>query len=685
MSNGDLVAEQAQDGEQTTSVNDPRKSYNPFKGPPAVGDFFAPYFIVKFLAPVKAEGQLIDPDTGENTTTSVTDQDQVVVDSSSDDQLKVTDLTSIFRSFITGIEVTSKGDGANEITITFDPPIEEALQMLAQRVIQMNSFCVVEWGYRGGGETIRSDRHLFHMNTQPKLEVQGTSVSLTLVGYDFFASSGMQRETLKAWPRTPEALQRLNTAAFNATEVGQTLSKISRLTPFGAQTTETEPPPPFDPGEIYDTDAKILTAIAKQNGLDTDYRYTITKTQAQLMRLDADLASGATTLEGVTDFFPAETQAAPSTIGSTLIHRTRPRGDEPDMVEQFESDWLFFTSLCEQNNCSFTVIGDMIYVADRNVATVNTVTYRLVFFSQLEMDRDIPILNLTTSAMPASFLPIPGPAREVSTVKADYDAGEETVWKKDPSSMTDQMHASDRTGAGKRNVEDNTLEMDDGKKVHASKAFRSDQTGAQVAIPGNKSNAEEMGAQLARQAEVRANENMDVTIPGVPHIAPLQNVEVTGISVFSGTYLVMEVKHRLGLQGYECDLKLQRNALAPTPAKPTPPTDDLPPGEVSASPVDDEAAAAVGAGAATAGASAATVPIPPGEKDYATSDTGLSSSEPTSREDQGIKPAAYRIPQARTSEQDALTPELEEVEPVSEADPSEWSDPTESGDPGDWR
>lgn len=453
---------------------------NPFEGQPRVGDFFSPFFTVRFLSPDSTPATHV-PDPRVPVETSVTAQGEIVV-SQGDTKIQFAEdnRTSQFRSFATRLMVTNQGGGANLCELTLEPPYEDAIRIIDQKLLQWNSIMVIEWGYTSNdaADSIISDKHYFVIQ-QPKLEMHGSDVVLTITGVDMFAYSTSKREDRRVFPRI-----------------------------------------------FFEYDTDILTAIAAKNNFRLNFSLT---TVQSLIR-----------------------QAKPLT------------NDEPAVVEQNEKDWVFFSRICEMNNCTFFTIGNTVFIVDQNVAKVQLTSYRLLFYIQPTDPRDVPMITFSTQALPQLFFP--ATSKKITVTVHNIDTGMDETTVHEPTKMSDQTQLGLRTAAGTDEADGRSIPVAPGITVIPNPAFLPTETGKHFSMPHKHTNRHEYAKRVVRNAEVLANTNAECTIPGVPHIVPQQLVRVDGVSkTFSGVYMVLKVVHRLGVDGYECDLTLIRDASTGDP------------------------------------------------------------------------------------------------------------------------
>jgi hypothetical protein len=497
-----------------------RSSDNPFTPRDAVvGDFFAPFFTIRFLSQEIQQGQNVDGDTGQETDAVIDEAGSLIFQNGeSTTKFSEDSKTTQFRSYATSLQVTNQGGGCCMVELRLEPPLDDALVMIEHKLVQFNTVLVVEWGWttNGGQDTLLSDKHYF-MTMPPKMDVKGTDVTITITGIDIFGYSSMKRETRKIYRRTaPPA---------NRTFVRPNASTIGTA----------------DDPTIYDTDFKILEALAKKNN----------------MRLNSTLAP----------VFFEKTVALP--FGLTIqvpepsglpIHKVHPVDDkDATSVEQNEKDWMFFKRICETNRCDYFTIGDAIYIVDQNIARAQPYAYRLVFWNQPQQTNDIPIYSFSTEVLPQMFMP--AEAKEVFAKSADEDEGQTKNQRVDPLTSSEMEAMGKRGAGGKSEADGRMMRVTDDTQIKPNPSYADDETGRMMSIPGGLANREETVLRIARDANSLCNTNMEVSIPGVPGLVPMQIVSVVGCSkIFSGPYLVLKVVHKITTDGYDCDVTLIRES-----------------------------------------------------------------------------------------------------------------------------
>ncbi len=289
------------------------------------------------------------------------------------------------------------------------------------------------------------------------------------------------------------------------------------------------------PRSIYPTDLSIITVIAAKNR----------------MRLDLSLVPETLLVN-----------AGPG-IGSVThpLRANKARTDVlgiTDALYQDTKDWLFFNRLVRENNCTFFVIGQKVFIVDMNTARVQAPSFRFLYYLQPETARDVPMETFSTNALTDLFVPAEAAGVRVGSVNPD--TGEVDELSFDPLTSALEQHLSGRSVSGTSVQDDRVLKLDADIQVTPLPAFSSSEVGAYYSLPHGQQNRDEAARQPSRRASLMGNTQASVTIPGVPILSPLMVVRVEGVGrVFGGNYLVQEVTHRLSNDGYSSEVKLIRD------------------------------------------------------------------------------------------------------------------------------
>ena len=251
---------------------------------------------------------------------------------------------------------------------------------------------------------------------------------------------------------------------------------------------------------------------------------------------------------------------------TSLIRQAKTSPSDPPVIEQNESDWTFLARLCDMNNATFFVHGNVMEIIDKNVSRTKKPFCRFVFFNQPQKADDVPMFGYSVNANANLFFP---PAsKEVVVHYHDPNTGDQQTVI-DPSQMPDQRFLGERTAAGPGTMDGRTLRISDTVEVIPRPLLHLDnpsgghggrRTGSRFSVPAQGTNRDEHAKLVARDAILIANTDMECSIPGVPGLVPMQNVQVDGVpKVFSGLYFVKQIVHKLDTSGYECDVSLFRD------------------------------------------------------------------------------------------------------------------------------
>jgi len=180
-----------------------------------VGDFFAPFFQVAFVA---------GDTTRVNIDTFIKDEDfttvrgpsgininipllgpSIFIDTETQKRKDELNLTSENLSkYAAALQIVSKAQGLREFMLTMTPTYDDAIRIIDNRLIHQGSLVKVRWGYTsaGGINNHLSDIHVFINNT-PKVTYTNQDLTITLQGYDLFCAESTKRTRSKQW-KSPE-------------------------------------------------------------------------------------------------------------------------------------------------------------------------------------------------------------------------------------------------------------------------------------------------------------------------------------------------------------------------------------------------------------------------------------------------------------------------------------------------
>jgi len=503
---------------------------NPFSSAPPVGDFFAPFFTVEFTNHEK-QGKV--QGSGGETLYKFSDGPQL-------------------RSFASSLEVVNVGDGMCTATLTLEPPYYEAVHIVEAKVIRRNSIMSCQWGYLPGGsgsKAIVSRVHHFTLTDTPRVDVAGTDVSITIVGVDTFSNAAMQREDRTAYARNKSAYDKKQEATEAKTEHKGTRGSGSAT---GGSATG------GGNGATGATDAGATTvgavgadgAEAGGGSAAKDHHMQEGVFETDLKILEHLVAKVGMTVN--TSLVPASSQ----------LLKERPLEGEEDVLEQDKLDWAFFIALCKSNGCNFFTEGGVVYLVDTNYMKVQQTSYRLLLMQQPETDRDIPMLAFSTNALENLFST--PEAVEVRGVSVDMDSGTVVDLTIDPAATDTQEFLGKLTNAGRQLASGREIKLSDDTSLIPAPGFSATETGRHVPIPHGQENRDKHVEQLTREGAFAVNTDAQATIPGVPSLIPLMLVEVSAgfPTTFDGPYIAMKATHRIGTDGYDMELALQRDTTS---------------------------------------------------------------------------------------------------------------------------
>ena len=209
-----------------------------------VGDLYAPFFDVAFYAPIKPEGQAVVNVAAGNLEAAARLLDRIPGGLGAPraarlreriDELRGAGPASVaateelgagrlsLRSVGGGIrsydpagpnsavsqlvnyraqlQITQLSAAALQATLTLNPPYEEALRIVDNRLIRFGSLMEIQWGYLNlqGGKPVISQKGLFTI-TQPSLKF-GKQITVTIGGFDVLSSSLRSSDTRCQWKR----------------------------------------------------------------------------------------------------------------------------------------------------------------------------------------------------------------------------------------------------------------------------------------------------------------------------------------------------------------------------------------------------------------------------------------------------------------------------------------------------
>jgi hypothetical protein len=474
----------------------------------AVGDFFAPFFRVRFIDSKALDaGQVAYGSDGEELpSVASADVTAELINSGDVTSFRVgeNDQMSQLRSYATSFEVTTEGGAHTIAKLHMEPMIEDAINIIDSEAIQWNALMVAEWGYldtKAGllGENKYSKTGVFVIQ-KPSLDLSEDGAQIDIIGVDVFGLTLTKRETRRKWDRNGD----------------------------------------------YKTDLSIIQELIDRNGMSLD------ATQVGLAPAGLGAVAGAAGAGGTHSL---ETEHPIKELG------------EPEVLEQNESDWTFFQRIVMNNNCTFYTQGTTVFLVDMNEAKGAQANYRLMMYMQPQNDTDIPMESFSTGALPTLFWPPEAKGTKAVTVNPDTNevknaakTDEAETGTFDPSTAEDNKNLGPQTSGGQKEADGRTVSVE-GSSVKPNPKYEENQTGKGFYMAWGTPNREEASKQNARWKALKSGVNAQVTIPGTPAVETMQIVEVMGVGkVMSGFYLVTKATHTINTGGYQTTLELVREA-----------------------------------------------------------------------------------------------------------------------------
>lgn len=226
---------------------------------------------------------------------------------------------------------------------------------------------------------------------------------------------------------------------------------------------------------------------------------------------------------------------------------------EPPKIEVGTNRWTFLRRILFDNRATFTIKDKTLILIDRDRVLKDCFVYRFVWYRQLLDTHDIPMATFDADVLGHVFSP--PESTGVFALKATPDEG--TVKRTLHDNATDTKAiklGSKTTGAGQQIQNEKSANT----SIGAIKSGGG--TPSRVNIVSTGLNADEKARQLADNGAIWGNVIARLTTPGVPDLAPYDIVRVEGVGEsFSGDYIVLNVKHKIGANGYDMDIKIVRN------------------------------------------------------------------------------------------------------------------------------
>lgn len=478
-----------------------------------VGDFFAPFFRVRFIDIKKIDGMIAYDESGEellNVQEAAVTAEAVASGDTTTFKIAENEQMSHLRSFASSITITTEGGFHTTAQFNMEPQYEDAIRIIDSEAIQWNALMVVEYGYLSPKTGIVSENKYsktgVFMIQKPDLTLSADGAQIEIIGVDLLSYTLMKRETYREWDRK------------NAN---------------------------------YKTDLGIIRELVERNGMTLD-------TQQVGLSPTAEFSSA------FNSSLPADTHS---------LQIEHPIGAEPEKLEQFESDWTFFQRLVFSNNCNFYTQGGTVYLVDMNEAKGAQANYRLIMFQQPQHDYDVLMTSFQTGVLPTLFWP--PEAKSVRAVTTDPDTGkpknaakedEEEIKDYDPTQESDNENQGPKTSGGKNEPNAGSSTTVDGQSLKPNPKYEENQTGKGFYMTWGTPNRQELSKQTSRWANLKSGVSAEATIVGTPAVETMQIVEVRGVGkVMSGFYLVKKATHMLDGGGYETQLELIREGSSGDP------------------------------------------------------------------------------------------------------------------------
>lgn len=249
----------------------------------------------------------------------------------------------------------------------------------------------------------------------------------------------------------------------------------------------------------------------------------------------------------------------------TLAALRTPKDPEREPANIQRDLWTFLREICDSNNITFFILEENnVLFHDLSKLAVTPEAYRLLWYTQPQNNRDIPMISFSAESLPSFFA---APSRTLLNLSYDMDQGAIIRSEIDPAEIrdlirtepTNQIPSADNSTSGK------VVKLNDQTSITPSPRFVNGQDfGDSVTQPNMLDNRDGRAKRLMLEAVFAANNKATVVAPGHPDVIPPMNVFVEGVGkAFSGTYQVVKAKHEIGTSGYDMTLELRRLASPP--------------------------------------------------------------------------------------------------------------------------
>jgi phage protein D len=473
-----------------------------------VGDFFAPFFQVAFVAGdthrVNIDAFIKDKDFTTVRGPSGIDLNipfgfsSVFIDTETQEKKDKLDLTSQNLSkYAAALQIVSKAQGLREFMLTMTPTYDDAIRIIDSRLIHQGSLVKVRWGYTsaGGINNHLSDVHVF-INNEPKVTYTNQDLTITLQGYDLFCAASTNRTRSKQW-KSPEAENDAGIITSLLTEVGFNVKNVSK---------ETTP-------RLFDAwdDKNATTEVKGRIQLENDWTF---------IRRLCDAGHCWFDVKGKDITFWDLNDVASRTPSYNFVFRKQPKSDIDVPIITFSAN------------------------GNQRAFLPPTSTQQILITSN-------PDLKGTKVEVKE-----PGKDTDRSNVgPLDTDGGAKTGGGSEAEEV--------RTSIG--------IVGTAGKVGHTKSKLKKNVTGVIVSGPSTQPRLSAMTKSQRQEAQFYANIQATLTAPGIPNLMgnAIVSVDPQGIgNSFGGPYFVTDVTHNIGTDGYTMRVSLVRTTSTDEPGTP---------------------------------------------------------------------------------------------------------------------
>lgn len=484
---------------------------------PAVGDFFGPFFTIKFfnltVEPTKVEltteefneiraGGLAQGGARFRALTSALVATLGGGPNATGLTLAsaVEDIGNIRRDLLidqhipniaASLTAESKAGSPYRFVATLTPNYEDGRAILNSRLFTYATVAEVSWGYTSlTGNPVVSAKHLYR-NIYPKVTF-GENITIVIEGYDIASDYAKHNTTRTTWPRSSYP------SDWHIIE-----HLVTRNKPYQ-----------MSPGTYEEVAIAFPNSdLAKTQTEDISQRVTDQSFIQFLLRKSGGLTSAI--------------------IGTTfkIFDLVKPSPDNPGVVYTFK--WR----------------------------------------QALTGPRDIPVYSSTCNYLSSFFQP--AASRGLLSLSYDDEGGSARATEVTPRDAENREPTPEPVGSAGRDVFQ-LLERggtggivgadSSGNPVTAQPAGDTrDQTGAVIPHPAStEENAVDQRAlTLAKEAGIMSAPRIKLKSPGVPHMFPGRIVALKGFTkIFDNYYIVHTVKHSISSSGYDMDVEVIRYSAA---------------------------------------------------------------------------------------------------------------------------